>query len=144
MRYTTYHGGKAVIRNRTLLGEAMAKLAAYEDAEEAGKLAIVPDAKKVNEWVKMDAAKRLAILPCALGDTSYWISDADTNAGNDEARIHTDIVTGIALSPEGTYIWSPRDRDFNKVGSRWAILSKDEAWRMLNEMIELENDIDGE
>ena len=36
-RLTEYHCGVAVIKNKELLKEAMAKLAAYEDAEEAGK-----------------------------------------------------------------------------------------------------------
>jgi hypothetical protein len=36
-RFTEYHCGVAVIKNKELLKEAMAKLAAYEDAEEAGK-----------------------------------------------------------------------------------------------------------
>lgn len=34
MRYTEYHAGKAVIRDKSLLSEAMAKLAAYEDKED--------------------------------------------------------------------------------------------------------------
>ena len=33
-RYTEYHEGKAVIRDKSLLPEAMAKLAKYEDEEE--------------------------------------------------------------------------------------------------------------
>lgn len=36
-RYTEYHCGVAVIKNKEMLKEAMAKLAAYEDAEEKGK-----------------------------------------------------------------------------------------------------------
>ncbi|MGI6080836.1 MAG: hypothetical protein ACOYBV_07675 [Candidatus Avilachnospira sp.] len=36
-RLTEYHCGVAVIKNKELLKEAMAKLAAYEDTEEAGK-----------------------------------------------------------------------------------------------------------
>ena len=38
MRYTEYHAGKAVIKDRSLLAEAMEKLARYEDAEEKGRL----------------------------------------------------------------------------------------------------------
>lgn len=37
MRYTEYHAGKAVIKDRSLLAEAMEKLARYEDAEEVVK-----------------------------------------------------------------------------------------------------------
>lgn len=35
MRYTEYHNGVAVIKDKALLKEAMAKLAKYEDAVEA-------------------------------------------------------------------------------------------------------------
>lgn len=34
MRYTEYHAGKAVIKDRSLLAEAMEKLARLEDAED--------------------------------------------------------------------------------------------------------------
>lgn len=114
MRYTEYHYGKAVIKDKTKLSEALDKLASYENAE--------------NE-------KRLFISPCALGDSSYWISDSEING----ERIHEDIITGIAISPEGYYIWCPRDRDFNKVGTRFALLSREEAEKMLYEIVKYEN-----
>lgn len=38
MRYTKYHAGKAVIKDKSLLSEAMEKLARYEDAEEKDRL----------------------------------------------------------------------------------------------------------
>lgn len=50
MRYTEYHCGVAVIKDRELFSAAMAKLARYEDQEEVG---------------------RLAELPCAVNDTVY-------------------------------------------------------------------------
>lgn len=37
MRYTEYHDGVAVIKDKALLKEAMAKLAKYEDAEDKSK-----------------------------------------------------------------------------------------------------------
>lgn len=37
MRYTEYHAGKAVIKDRSLLAEAMEKLARMEDAEDVVK-----------------------------------------------------------------------------------------------------------
>lgn len=39
-RYTEYHCGKAVIKDKTKLSEAMEKLARLEDLEEQGKLKI--------------------------------------------------------------------------------------------------------
>lgn len=41
MRYTEYHNGVAVIKDKTLLKNAMAKLAKYEDAEEESKAEII-------------------------------------------------------------------------------------------------------
>lgn len=41
MRYTEYHAGVAVIKDKSLLKEAMAKLAELEDLEEQRKLLIV-------------------------------------------------------------------------------------------------------
>ena len=38
MRYTEYHAGKAVIKDRRLLSEAMEKLAKLEDAEDTNVL----------------------------------------------------------------------------------------------------------
>ena len=38
MRYTEYHAGKAVIKDKNLLSEAMEKLAKLEDAEDANVL----------------------------------------------------------------------------------------------------------
>ena len=37
MRYTEYHAGKAVIKDKNLLSEAMEKLARMEDAEDVVK-----------------------------------------------------------------------------------------------------------
>ena len=38
MRYTEYHAGKAVIKDKGLLADAMEKLAKYEDAEDTNVL----------------------------------------------------------------------------------------------------------
>ena len=38
MRYTEYHAGKAVIKDKNKLSEAMEKLARHEDAEEKDRL----------------------------------------------------------------------------------------------------------
>lgn len=37
MRYTEYHAGKAVIKDRSLLAEAMEKLAEFEEKEKCGE-----------------------------------------------------------------------------------------------------------
>lgn len=43
MRYTEYHTGVAVIKDKALLKEAMQKLAVLEDAEEQGRLNVYPE-----------------------------------------------------------------------------------------------------
>ncbi len=50
MRYTEYHTGVAVIKDKTLLKEAMQKLAKLEDAEEQGRLNIFPEGLFVSPW----------------------------------------------------------------------------------------------
>ncbi len=40
MRYTEYHNGVAVIKDKSLMKEAMQKLAEYEDAEDENKAKI--------------------------------------------------------------------------------------------------------
>lgn len=40
MRYTEYHDGVAVIKDKSLMKEAMQKLAKYEDAEDENKAKI--------------------------------------------------------------------------------------------------------
>lgn len=41
MRYTEYHNGVAVIKDKTQIKDAMAKLARLEDLEQSGRLAAV-------------------------------------------------------------------------------------------------------
>ena len=50
MRYTEYHAGKAVIKDRSLLAEAMEKLAKFEDMEKCG------------EWVDAIELVKMAIV----------------------------------------------------------------------------------
>lgn len=50
MRYTEYHAGVAVIKDKAFLKEAMAKLAKYEDAEEQDRLNILPEGLFVSPW----------------------------------------------------------------------------------------------
>lgn len=51
-RFTEYHCGVAVIKNKELLKEAMAKLAAYEDVEEEGRLFVFPGINEAKECRK--------------------------------------------------------------------------------------------
>ena len=111
-RFTTYHGGKAVIKDRAMISKAMEKLAKYEDAEAAG---------------------RLAELPCALGDKFYWIAEIDERGMLTDPHIAEDEITGIGVGPEGFYIRGIADI-FEREGTRWALTSREAAEKMLEIM----------
>ena len=50
MRYTEYHAGKAVIKDKSLLSEAMEKLAKLEDAEDTNVLSKwIPTSERLPE-----------------------------------------------------------------------------------------------
>lgn len=69
MRYTEYHAGKAVIKDKNKLPEAMEKLARYEDAEEKDRL---------GQWI-----------PCSErmpGDESYILVSFENFTMPDIAR----------------------------------------------------------
>ena len=51
MRYTTYHCGKAVIKDKNKLSEAMEKLAKLEDMEESGEW--IPCSERLQEEGKI-------------------------------------------------------------------------------------------
>lgn len=95
------------------------KLAEYEDAEEQGLL---------------------VRLPCKLGDVPYWISDEDDD-GNKVLTIKKGKpITGISVRKDGVYV-STNDFELGalcKIGSRWALLTREDAERKLREMEELQ------
>lgn len=62
MRYTEYHAGKAVIKDKNKLSEAMEKLARYEDAEEKDRL---------GQWIPV--SERLPKKPEIDGDSDGYI-----------------------------------------------------------------------
>lgn len=61
MRYTEYHAGKAVIKDRKLLPGAMEKLAVYENT------GLTPE--KITELNERDTAKEPEEIQDAFGDT---------------------------------------------------------------------------
>lgn len=60
MRYTEYHNGVAVIKDKSLMKEAMQKLAKYEDAEDENKAKIA----NIENMSREDMIERLCIY-CA-------------------------------------------------------------------------------
>ena len=68
MRYTEYHAGKAVIKDKGLLSEAMEKLARLEDAE---------DTNVLSRWIPIvrDCQKKRNISCCHSQTILVWILD---------------------------------------------------------------------
>lgn len=75
MRYTEYHAGKAVIKDRSLLADAMEKLAKLEDKEKCG------------EWIDAVELAKIAITlernrpqsPMSFGDGAYLCPNCKKN-----------------------------------------------------------------
>ena len=85
-RYTEYHCGVAVIKNKELLKDAMAKLAAYEDADEEGRLFIFPGTSEAQICRKsvgnaLDALKMRWAEDNKKGAITmtrkYWLSEVE-------------------------------------------------------------------
>lgn len=79
-RLTEYHAGVAVIKDKSRLGEAMAKLAEYENAEEQGTLMRVPVAKGNIIWEiikdNVDGNYMQGIEVQEVSDSRIWANDA--------------------------------------------------------------------
>lgn len=78
---------------------------------------------------------RMVKLPCALKDKIYWISDED-GEGNKVKTVKTERVDFIVISRDGFYTACTDDLlDYcDKIGSRWALLTKGQAEKMAGEM----------
>lgn len=94
-------------------GDAVDRLAEYEDLEEQGKL---------------------LKLPCKLGDTTFWISDEDENGNKIPTVRENNPIAGIAMQEDGLYILSDGDNEYQKAGTRWAFLTREEAEAALKEL----------
>lgn len=73
MRYTEYHAGKAVIKDKNKLAEAMEKLAEFEEKEKCGEwldaieLAKIAIALRSQKWIPV----KPIILDTLNGDIDY-------------------------------------------------------------------------
>lgn len=92
------------------------------------------DAEKFVEWENAEEQGKLLKLPCKLGDITFWTSDED-DEGNKipTVRENTPIV-GIAVQEDGFYILFDGDNEYQKVGERWAFLTREEAEAALKEL----------
>lgn len=96
------------------------------------------DAEKWNEYLELEEQGRLLKLPCKIGDTLWWVSDEDEE-GNERLcvmRCEQPIsVIGIDCDEDIIVIaGDPETNTIDKLGSRWACLTKEEAEAKLKEM----------
>lgn len=96
------------------------------------------DAEKWNEYRELEEQGRLMKLPCKIGDTLWWISDEDED-GNDRlcARKCEEPISLVGIDRDGDIVVSvgePEKNLIDKLGSRWALLTKEEAEAKLKEM----------
>lgn len=96
------------------------------------------DAEKWNEYRELEEQGRLLKLPCNIGDTIWWISDEDEN-GNDRlcARKCEEVISLIGFDRDRDIVVAvgdPWKNPIDKLGSRWALLTKEEAEAKLKEM----------
>ena len=84
MRFTEYHNGVAVIRDKSLLKEAMRKLAGYEDAEELS-------AENGMEKITTEFAEYICDMCC--GNLDDVKSQEEADAICDECKIGNYICT---------------------------------------------------
>lgn len=90
------------------------RLADYEDAEEQGLL---------------------LRLPCKVGDIPYWIADEDKDGNKGLFIMEDEPITAVSIREDGFYICSGYD-NWSKVGSEYALLTREEAEQKLKEMEE--------
>ena len=66
------------------------------------------------------------ILPCKIGDDLYWISDEN------EVECQRNAIVGIVVE-DGCFEALDIDGNIDKIGTRYAYLSREEAVRALEE-----------
>lgn len=92
---------------------------------------------KLKEYEDLEEQGLLLRLPCKLGDALYWIADEDDD-GNPIPTVKKEKhgITNILINKDGIFVnaqdYSPDQND--KLGGRYALLSREEAEEKLKEM----------
>lgn len=127
---------------------AIEKLAEYEDLEEQCikenswclRMLLhkweefINDIQELYKYRKLEEQGKLLKLPCKLGDTTFWISDEDENGNKIPTVRESNPIVGIDIQKDGLYILTDGDTEYEKVGTRWAFLSREEAEAALKEL----------
>lgn len=96
------------------------------------------DAEKWNEYLELEEQGRLVKLPCKVGDTLWWVSDEDED-GNDRLCVRKceESISLVGIDRDGdivVLVGDPVNNTIDKLDSRWACLTKEEAEAKLKEM----------
>lgn len=94
--------------------------------------------KLAKEYRELEEKGRLLKLPCKIGDCIWWISDEDEE-GNKVfcPRKCEEPISLVGIDRDGDFVVSVGEQEKNpidKLGSRWALLTKEEAEAKLKEM----------
>ena len=99
--------------------------------------------EELKEYKNLEEHGRLLKLPCKIGDTLWWICDEDENGDlNKTVMRYVRPVKMIAINEKKEFFVCQEDDDCNyldKIGSEYALLTKEEAESKLKEMESEEN-----
>ena len=98
-------------------------------------------AEKLKYYEDLEEQGRLLVLPCKIGDSLYWIDDEDDD-GNEglciEQYNENEKVQAIGIDKDGDIFVMIGIDEFTTVpatiGSRYALLTLEDAKKMLAEM----------
>lgn len=102
----------------------------------AAKARLLTD-EDVDRWAEyktLDEQGKLLKLPCKLGDITYWISGQDEDGNKIPSIRKNNPVIGIAVQEDGFYILCDGDDEYQKVGERWSLLTREDAEATLKEL----------
>lgn len=127
-RYTEYHGGKAVIKNKSELGQAMEKLAKYEDIEEQKRKA---EELKPDFPVLRNNDQRKEFLK-GFHDWAVWFTVPE--ADETYYRYNLPDGSGIVICEYRTWMeWKEKYTDENPDSLRTELYLLKPGYRYLND-----------
>lgn len=116
-------------------------IACVDDVSIETMQALQEPLKKLYEYEQEEEQGKLAHLPCKLGDVSYWVNE---KCGGEKEIKSGNPIIAIVIAEDGIYISTECEYtsdDWNisenyKIGSQYALLSREDAERKLKEMEE--------
>ena len=109
-------------------------IACVDDVSIETMQALQEPLKKLYEYEQEEEQGKLAHLPCKLGDVPYWISDEDKYGNKGLFIMEDEPITAIAVKEDGFCVATGQSNEFDKIGSQWALLTREDAERKLKEM----------